>query len=143
MNCECNCKSWLLTVLVVMAVVFGTDFLIHGMWLAPVYKATAELWRPEAEMGQKFPFMLLGQFLVAFSFSTIFALFVANYRSLTTSLLFGGLAGIFAGATQVIMYAVQPYPGSLVVKWFLVGIVQMIVIATVAHLVYRPNPKTV
>ena len=53
-----NPKSLLITILVAFVTVFATDFLIHQLWLGSTYKATASLWRPEAEMMAKMPSML-------------------------------------------------------------------------------------
>lgn len=111
-----NIKSLLITILVAFVTVWVTDILIHGVWLSATYGATKELWRPEAEMLAKMPFMLLGQFLVATSFTLIFAACVAEKRCISCSLKFSACIGVMTGGAQIIMYAVQPFPGLLVVK---------------------------
>jgi len=45
-----NRKRLVLAIVAAFAGIWVTDFLIHGVWLANTYKATASLWRPEAEM---------------------------------------------------------------------------------------------
>lgn len=134
---NCNCKSLLITIGVAAVVVWGTDFLIHGIWLKPVYEATPQLWRSEAGMISKMPFMFAGQAVVAIAFTTIFALFVAEKRSLGATLLYALCVALLVGGGDVIRYAVQPYPGHLVVRWFLAGIVQTMFLGTVVHFVYR------
>jgi hypothetical protein len=135
-----NPKSLLITILVAFVTVWVTDFLIHGLWLGETYKATAPLWRPEAEMMAKMPWMLLAQFMVAAAFTLIFAACVAGGRRLSCTLKYSASMGVFSGAGQLMMYVVQPMPGSLIAKWVLAAIVQALVLGFVVHKVYRPAP---
>ena len=137
-----NPKSLLITILVAFVTVFATDFLIHQLWLGSTYKATASLWRPEAEMMAKMPWMLLAQFLVAAAFTMIFAACVAEKRCMSCTIKFAASMGIFSGGGQLMMYAVQPFPGSLVAKWVLAAIVQAMVLGIIVHKVYKPAPIT-
>lgn len=133
-----NIKSLLFTIVVAFVTVWATDFLIHAVWLSATYAATKELWRPEAEMVSKMPFMLLGQFLVAVAFTLIYAACVAEKRCLSCTLKYAGCMGLTAAAGQIIMYAVVPWPGSLVAKWCVAYIAQALVLGLVMFKVYRP-----
>jgi hypothetical protein len=137
-----NPKSLLITILVAFITVFATDFLIHGVLLAGTYKATASLWRPEAEMMAKMPWMMLGQFLAAAAFTMIFAACVAEKRCMSCTIKFAACMGIFASAGQLMAYAVQPVPGSLVAMWMLAAIVQAVLLGIIVHRVYKPAPIT-
>lgn len=132
-----NIKSLLLTILVAFVTVWVTDFLIHGVWLSATYGETKQLWRPEAEMLAKMPFMLLGQLLVATSFTLIFAACVAEKRCLSCTLKYAACIGVMTGGAQIIMYAVQPLPGLLVVKWCAAYLVQALLLGVIVHQVYR------
>ncbi len=135
---NCNCNRLVVTIIVAFAVVWVTDFLIHGVWLAPTYGATKELWRPEAEMMSKMPWMFGGQAIVALAFTTIYALFVAEKRSLQSTLVYAICVALLVGGGQLIMYAVQPFPGLLVAKWCLAALAQMLVLGIVVSLIYKP-----
>lgn len=135
-----NPKSILITIVVAFVTVWATDFLIHAVWLGSTYKITHQLWRPEAEMMSKMPFMFLGQFLVAAAFTMIFAACVAENRCLSCSLKYAGCMGVIAAANQIIMYSVAPYPGTLVVKWCVAYILQALVLGVIVHKVYKPLP---
>lgn len=135
-----NTKSLLLTIVVAFITVWATDFLIHAVWLGSAYKATQHLWRPESEMISKMPFMFAGQFLVAVAFTMIFAACVAEKRCISCSLKYAGCMGVIAAANQLIMYAVAPYPGSLVVKWCVAYVIQAFVLGVIVHKVYKPLP---
>lgn len=136
-----NTKSLLITIVVAFVTVWALDFLIHAVWLSSNYGATKELWRPEAEMAAKIPWMFLGQFLVAAAFTLIFAACVAEKQSLSCTLKYSASIGVLSGGGQLIMYAVQPFPGSLVAKWFVAGIAQALVLGFVVHKVYKLPAK--
>ena len=135
-----NPKSLSITIVVAFVTVWATDFLIHGLWLAGTYKATASLWRPEAEMMAHMPWMLFAQFLAAAAFTMIFAACVAEKRCISCSIKYAVCMGVFSGAGQLMTYAVEPYPGSLVAKWFCAGIVQAVLLGVIVHKVYKPMP---
>jgi hypothetical protein len=136
-----NTKSLLLTILIAFVTVWATDFLIHGVWLSATYGATKHLWRPEAEMMAKMPWMFLGQLLVAAAFTLIFAACVAEKRCLSCTLKYALSLALFAGGGQIIMYAVQPFPASLVAKWCIAYLLQMLLLGWIVHKVYKPLPK--
>lgn len=136
-----NTKSLIITIVVAFITVWATDFLIHAVWLGSTYKATAELWRPEADMVPMMPWMLLGQFLIATAFTMIFAMCVAEKRCLRATLKFSACIGIITAGGQIIMYAVQPFPGLLVAKWCGAYIVQSLVLGFIVHKVYRLPAK--
>jgi phosphatidylglycerophosphate synthase len=125
--------------IVAFVFVLVTDFLIHGLWLTPVYEATKELWRPEEEMGKRMPYMFGGQALVGITFAFLYSIFVGNERSLTCSLLFGFLVALFYCGNQSIMYCVAPYPGHLVAKWCLGSTAQIIALSLILSFVFRSS----
>lgn len=137
-----NPKSLILTIVVAFVTVFASDFLIHQVWLSGTYKATASLWRPEADMMAKMPLMFLCQFLVAAAFTMIFAACVAEKRCISCTMKYAASMGVFSAAGQLMMYVVQPLPFGLAMKWVLAAIVQALVLGFVIHKVYKPAPAT-
>ena len=137
-----NPKSLLITIVAAFVTVAATDFLIHAVWLGQTYKDTADLglWRKESALEAMRPLMMLAEFLVAAAFTLIFAACVAEKRCISCSLKYAACMGIFAGAGNIMMYAVEPLPGLLVVKWVLAGIAQAVVLGVVVHKVYKPAP---
>jgi hypothetical protein len=135
-----NIKSLLITIAVAFVTVWATDFLIHAVWLSATYAATKELWRSESEMLAKMPWMLFGQLLIAAAFSMMFALFVAEKRSLPATLAYAAAVGLLNCAGQIIMFAVQPFPGVLVAQWCLAYFVQALLLGLIVHKIYRLPP---
>jgi hypothetical protein len=133
-----NMKRLLLAIVVAFAVIFGTDFLIHGFWLNPDYEATKSLWRPENEMHTHFCWMLFAQFLCAATFVIIWAKGFAG-RNIATGITFGLLMGLFQQIWAIINYVVMPLPGTLALKWFFSGLVQAILLGIVTAMIYKPE----
>lgn len=133
-----NIKRLLLAIVVAFALIFGTDFLIHGFWLNPDYEATKSLWRPENEMHTHFHWMLTAQFLCAATFVIIWAKGFAG-RDIATGITFGLLMGLFQQIWAIINYVVMPLPGMLATKWFLSGLVQAILLGIVTAMIYKPE----
>ncbi|MEP6821759.1 MAG: hypothetical protein ABI946_05350 [Chthoniobacterales bacterium] len=133
-----NPKRLLLTVLAGFAFIFASDFLIHAVWLAPSYKATAELWRTDPEMQQRFLWMLFGQLLCAVAFSVIWAMGFAG-RPLATGVFFGFFMGIAVQVWAIAFFVVAPLPGGIAAKWFFSGLLQATLLGVIIAAIYRPR----
>ncbi|MEY2505348.1 MAG: hypothetical protein QOG27_1628 [Verrucomicrobiota bacterium] len=136
-----NIKRLLLAIIVGWAVVFGTDMLVHGLWLGPLYHATQALWRPETEMHAYICWMFVAQFLIAATFVIVWAKGFAG-RSAGEGAVFGLLLGIFQQTWAMILYVVMPLPAELAVKWFVAGLVQAMLLGVVTSFVYKPAGPT-
>ena len=113
-----NIPRLLLAIVVAFVFIFVSDFLIHGLWLLPDYRATPSLWRPEAEQCANLPWMLAGQFLAAAVFSLLWAKGFAPLRCFKCACMFGLMMGLFNQSNTLISYAVWPLPPMIAVKWF-------------------------
>ena len=104
-----NIPRLILAIVVGFVVIFGTDFLIHGVWMAPDYQATQQLWRPEAEMNSYRGWMFFAQLLLVFAFVMLWTRWASTAR-ITCAIGYGFLMGIFSGTWAIIMYVVLPMP---------------------------------
>jgi hypothetical protein len=137
-----NPKRVVLAVVAVFIAVFAWSYLIHVVWLKNDYAATMSLWRPEADMQKYFPFLLLGQFLVAATFVVIWSKGFPAVSTLGGSCLYGITMALFGQAGTLITYAVQPLPAAIAVKWFVAGLVQGVLMGVVVFFVGKPAPST-
>ena len=133
-----NMKRLLLAIVVAFVIVFGTDFLIHGVWLTSEYEATKELWRSETDMNARFHWMLMAQLIGAAAFVIIWAKGFAG-RDLGTAITFGLLMGLAQQVWAIIDHVVMPVPGLLAAKWVLAGIAQCVLLAIATALIYKPE----
>jgi hypothetical protein len=133
-----NIPRLLLAIVAGFIVIFGTDYLIHGIWLAPDYEATKSLWRPEADMNSRFHWMVLAQIICAVTFVIIWAKGVVA-GSVGNGIAFGLLMGLFQQIWAIVDYVVIPMPGELAAKWFFSGLAQAVLLGIVTALVYKPK----
>lgn len=133
-----NIGRLFLTVIVGFIYIFGSDFLIHAVWLGADYKATAPLWRPEEQMRVRFLAMLAAQLLCSIAFMYIWARTGWRRRSLGDGAVFGIWMGLFQQVTTIVLYVVTPMPLALAAKWFVSGLVQATLLGVLAALIYKP-----
>ena len=133
-----NPKRLLLAIVAVFAAMFATDFLIHGLWMEPVYKATMHLWRPDEEMKSHMGWLCAGQLLATVTFVLIWAKGFAATGCRKCAVMYGLCMGLFSQANTLISYAVQPLTLEIVWKWMLSGVLQGIVVGLVVQSVYKP-----
>jgi hypothetical protein len=136
-----NIKRLILAILAGWIVICATDFLIHDLWLGPVYQATKSIWRPDEEMHTHICWMFFAQFLIVATFVIVWAKgFVGG--SMGTAVTFGLLMGVFQQTWAIILFVVLPIPAELAVKWFIGGLVQAVLLGIVTSLVYKPAPPS-
>ena len=132
-----NIKRLILAILAGWMAIFATDYLIHELWLGPIYQATKPLWRPEEEMHARICWMFLAQFLIVTTFVIVWAKGFAG-RSIAMAITFGLLMGLFQQTWAIILFVVMPLPADLAVKWFIGGLAQAVLLGIVTSLVYKP-----
>ncbi len=133
-----NFKKLMICTFIVFLAILFSDFVIHGIILKNLYLESATLWRPESEMPAFFGHMILGQFIISFFFSLIFA---QGYRS--TGIMEGVRYGLMLGGLEMgknfVMHSVAPYPVSLTLSWICFGFLQFVFVGIIASLVYGKN----
>jgi len=134
-------KPMLCSTIAVAIVLFALEYLIHGIWLKPLYEQTASLWRPAAEMGMC-PWCLIRLLVLAFLFTALYCKCkkakpeVCDFTGKKEcpkkhALCFGIVLGLLIGTMMASSYLWMPIPGELAVKWFIGGLVEGIVVALV------------
>jgi hypothetical protein len=142
-------KPLLMSTLAVALFTFVFEFLVHGMWLMPLYEQTASLWRPMEEMGPS-ALSFARLFLLSFLISALTCKCMkknsacgdGNAAGKTTcsnqqALCFGVILGLFMGIMMAGSYLWMPIPGELAMKWFIGGLVQGTVSVLIATWLLR------
>jgi len=133
-------KRSVLAVLAVFVASAILDFLIHGLILKGAYEASADLWRPMAEMKMGLIYFVL--FVSTIVFVSIYTLFVEK-KSVGTGLKYGLLYGIGAGIGMGYgTYAVMPVPYEMALTWFLGTVVEATVAGALVGLIVVAKPST-
>jgi|SRR5579871_1274863 len=134
-----NTKRWLLASLAVFVVVQVLEFLIHGVLLQDQYKASASVWRPEADMQKLMWIFWVGGLVFAGFFALIYA---KGYEKGKPALGQGLRFGLYVGAMPCVTesfgwYVILPVPVALAFAWLVTVLVQSVAAGIAAGLVYR------
>ena len=117
-------KRIVLAVIAVFAAWSALDFVLHGLILQSAYQATAQLWRPMAEM--KMGVMRVATFISALAFVLIYAC-LAGEKGMRRGLYYGLLFGLATGVPMGYgSYAVMPIPYHLAFAWFCGRVVEAV-----------------
>lgn len=134
-----NTKSWLYASFAAFVVMAVIEFVVNGVLLADLYKQTASLWRPEAEMKQ-----MMWLFWIAYLvFAPVFTLiYIKGYEKkkdgIGQGLRFGFFIGLLTAIPMnLIWYSVLPIPASLAVQWGIAGMVEMMAMGMAVGLIYK------
>ena len=129
---------------VVMSVLFlMSGFVVHGVLLHNDYAQLPNLLRPEAEAQGYFMWMLLADALMGFGFTWIFLKGREPGKpAVGQGLRFGiAIAVLMTIPMYLIYYAVQPWPGAVVVKQIIYDVISVLVMGVVVALINQ-GPKS-
>lgn len=134
---NCNMATYIKPVIfgtIALAVLwFAAEFVIHGIWLMPLYEQTAELWRPSEEMGPSL-WSMLRLLAISFAITVLYCktLMPCAPKSddskkscpMKHGLCFGAVLGLLIGTMMGSSWLWQPIPVDLAIKWFITGFAQ-------------------
>ena len=116
------------------------DTLAHRLWLAPMYAARPELWRPEETIQPGLVVLATG--VLAAVFVTLYTALVRP-KSLAAGLGAGGLLGLALGtASGLGTFIHSPIPASLAVAWFGLGLTKGLLAGALLGALVVDGPNT-
>lgn len=133
-------KRFIGTVVAVFVVAQVFAIVIHGFILGSAYRPFhGTLLRPmEGEVPWTAIFLPIAHLAMAIAFVALFARWVRPGPEIPQGLQFGVLAWLFGPVPMYLLgYAEQPWPGSLTVKQLVLELVTMLVLGTLASMIYR------
>ena len=116
---------------------FFWGWLLNGVLLKDIYAETPNLWRSQSEMLSLFHWIVIGQALVIFAFVMIYASDLAG-GGVVAGIRLGILLEIAAIGMCLAIYAVQPFPGKLIVYGSISGLIEMIIVGAIVGAIYKP-----
>jgi hypothetical protein len=135
-------KHFWLSVVSVWFVMFVTDWVLHGMWLGPLYQSTSQFWRPPSEATQFMWATWLGNAIFAWAFVWIYQkglsqdnVWVQAFRYALAFLLVAKIPAL------LMQWNFAAYPAELIWKWGLVYFIQAFACAFAMTWVYKPAWK--
>jgi len=130
-----NIKKFLLAALCAFLIIQITDFIFHNIIEAETYKALNHVWRKD--MMDKMWIM----FIVAIVFSIFFVyIYIKGFagNGLTAGLRYGiVMSFMHPFIASLSQYTIYPLPFSLIMQWFVFGLLQMSACGIVVAAVYN------
>jgi len=131
-------KRFLFAWVAVFVVWFIGSFVVHGVLLHDDYMQLPNLFRPEADAQQYFPFMILAHVILAGAFVWIYTQGVHNKPWLPQGVRFGiAVALLTIVPTYMIYFVVQPMPGMVVAKQMIFDGILLLILGLVVAVIYR------
>lgn len=129
----------LVVAIVVGYVVFaGLGFLIHGVWLQPLYQQYADRWRPQADMEQMMWMMWLGDLVFVATFAYIYSRGVETKPWVGQGIRYAVCITFLTTIPFTIgNYVVFNIPTELVSRWIGAGFVQLLVLGLIVAGIYQ------
>ena len=135
-------KKFAIAWLVVFVVWMLGSFIVHGMLLHADYSKLPTLFRPEADAGQYFPFMILAHVIMAGAFAWVYSRGVEAKPWLGQGIRFGLVIALLTVVPMyTIYYCVQPMPGILTVKHILFDGLLLLVLGAVTAFLFRNDKR--
>jgi hypothetical protein len=134
-------KFWI-AVAAVFILLEVTNFIVHGSILGSTYQSEElkNIFRAMEEMESKMWIMFVTDFIWAFFFTFIFVKGYEN-KGIIEGIKYGIYMGIFVSLVFSYQnYVVFPLPYSLVLQWFIYGLIQCVIFGIAAALIYKPKP---
>jgi len=131
-------KRFVIAFFVAYIFIFFWGWLLNGVLLKDIYAQTPNLWRSQSEMMGLFHWIIIGQALVVFAFVMIYASGFAG-GGVIAGIRFGILLEIAAIGMRMGIYAIQPFPGKLIVYGSVGGLIEMIIVGAIVGTIYKPG----
>lgn len=135
-------KKFIIAFIAVYIFLFLWGWTLNGVVLKDVYAQFAGLFRSRPEMASLFYWLLIGQALIVFSFIAIYAAGFAG-GGIAAGVRLGLLMELAAIGFRMAVYAVQPYPGKLLVLASISGLVEMSIVGLIVGAIYKPRSAAV
>src|SRR2546430_11940348 len=123
-------KRFILAFVAAYIFIFFWGWLLNGVLLKDIYVQTPNLWRSQSEMMSLFHWIIIGQALIVFAFVMIYASGFAG-GGVMAGIRLGVLLGTAAIGMRMGFYAVQPFPGELIVYGKISGPIEMIIVGAI------------
>lgn len=134
-------KFWIAFIVIFIAYEI-TNIIVHSLILGPTYMSdeVKPLFRPQAVLDSTMWLRLFTELVWSFFFTFIF---VKGYEN--KGVMEGVKFGIYIGLFYSFVWAYQSYwmfpmPYSLALQWFILGLIQCVILGVLAALIYKPKP---
>jgi hypothetical protein len=134
-----NWKKFFVAFIAAWIFIFIFGWFFHAVLLKDAYAALPQgFQRSDADFKSHFGWLVAGQLVFAFVFTLIFASGFAS-GGVGAGIKLGIMLAFLGIGTHLIAYAVQPFPGNLMVYWSIGAIIEMIIVGAIVGAIYKPG----
>ena len=134
-------KRFILAFVAAYLFMFVWGWLLNGVVLKDVYAQWQNLFRSREEMMSLFHWILIGQALLILAFVMIYASGFAG-GGVMAGIKLGLMLELAAIGMRTAIYAVQPFPGQMIVYGSIGGLIEMSIVGAIVGAIYRPSATT-
>lgn len=136
-------KKFLLAVAVAYALLMATTYLIHGVWLIPLYRNYLESWRPVDQQIAKGWILLIARLLYTVMFAWVYTRGAERKLWIGQGIRYGGVVWLFVGVPSLLgTYVLFRVPYQLALMWIGIALMQAVMMGLVVAYFLRPDaPK--
>lgn len=131
----------LIPIATVFAVLFGFQWLYHGVYMMPIYEATASMWRSQEEMQNLMWVCIVTKLVIAAAVSCLYCCMAKGAacggKCPKTGAKFGLKVGAILGAHDFASYAWLPISMDMAVKWAVGDVIMGVLIGVALAYVSR------
>src|SRR5581483_5944369 len=131
-------KKFCIAFLAAFAFIFVFDFLWYGKLMHGAHSEVPALWRPEADFGSHFSWLVFGHIIMAFFLTLLCVKFVPAGGPGPCAFL-GILVALVYVGNDFIMYAVQPITMKILGGWIVGDLIQFGVAGAIIGAIYKSS----
>ena len=135
-------KKFFVAFVAAFGFIFVFGFLWYGKLMHGVHQEVPALWRPEAEFGNHFSWLIFGHIVMAFFLTLLCSKFVPAGGPGPCARL-GILVALVYVGNDFIMYAVQPITMKILCGWIVGDLIMFGVAGAVIGTIYKSNSPVV
>ncbi len=130
-----NWKKFFFAFIAAWIFIFMFGWFFHAVLLKDTYAALPQgFQRSDTDFKSHFGWLVAGQLVFAFMFTLIFA-----SGGVGGGVKLGIMVAFLGIGTHLIAYAVQPFPGNLMVYWSMGALVEMAIVGAIVGAIYKPG----
>ena len=137
-----NWKKFFIAFIAAFVFIFVFGFIWYGHLMHGIHNEVPSLWRPEAEFGNYFAWLIFGHVVIAFFLTCIYARFVSAGGPGAGARLGIKLGLLFAG-NDFIFCAIQPLTTKILCGWIVGDLIMFAIAGAIIGAIYKPSmPST-
>ena len=133
-----NWKKFFIAFIVAFVFLFLFGFLWYGKLMQEVHNEVPLLWRPEADFGTHFQWLIFGHVVMAFFLTMLCARFLPAGGAGSGARL-GILVALVYIGKHFITYAVQPLTTTILCGWIVGDLIMFVIAGAIIGAIYKPS----